>query len=38
MEFGDSYGRIRGKIVNSEEDRNSTGRPTESINMNPWGF
>ena len=37
MEFEDSYGRIAGKIVGPEGDRNSKGRPTESTNMDPWG-
>jgi hypothetical protein len=38
MELGDSYGRIGGRIVGSEGDRNSTGRPTESTNLYPWDF
>jgi hypothetical protein len=35
MQFGDSCGRTGGRIVNLEEDRNSTGRPTESTNLKP---
>ena len=34
MELGDSYGRI----VGPEEDKNSTGTPTESINLDHWGL
>jgi hypothetical protein len=37
MKLGDSYGRIRGRIVGPEGDRNSTGRPTESTNLDHWG-
>jgi hypothetical protein len=38
MELGDSYGkRIGGRIAGPEWDRNSTGRSTESINLDPWG-
>jgi hypothetical protein len=33
MEFGDFYGRIERRIVGPEGDRNSTGRPTESPNL-----
>ena len=29
--------RIGGRINSPEGDRNSTGRPTESTNLNPWG-
>jgi hypothetical protein len=36
MELGDSYGRIGGKIAGSKGDRNSTRRPTESTNLDPW--
>jgi hypothetical protein len=35
MELGDSYGRLEGRIVGPERDRNSIGRPTESMNLNP---
>jgi hypothetical protein len=38
MELGDSYGRIGGRIVGPEGDRNSTGRPTESTNLDTLGF
>jgi hypothetical protein len=27
-----------GRIMGIEGDRNSTGRPTESINLDPWGY
>jgi hypothetical protein len=37
MELGDSYKLIGGRIVGPEGDRNFTGRPTESTNLNPWG-
>ena len=37
MELGDSYGRIGGRIVGPEGDTNSTGIPTESTNLDPWG-
>jgi hypothetical protein len=30
MEFGDSYGRIEGRIAGPGEDRNSTGRQTDN--------
>jgi hypothetical protein len=36
-EFRDSYGRIGGRIAGPREDRNSTGRPPESTNLDPWG-
>jgi hypothetical protein len=36
IELGDSYGRIGGRIAIHEGDRNSTGRPTESTNLDPW--
>jgi hypothetical protein len=34
MELGDSYGIRGGWIAGHKGDRNSTGRSTESINMN----
>jgi hypothetical protein len=37
MELGDSYGRIGRRIAGPEGDRNSTGRQTESTNLDPWG-
>jgi hypothetical protein len=37
MELGDYYGRIGGRIEGLETDSNSTGRPTESTNLDPWG-
>jgi hypothetical protein len=36
-EFVDSYGRVVGIINSPEGDRNSTGRPTESICLDPLG-
>jgi hypothetical protein len=32
----DPYGRLWGRIADPEGDRNSTGRPRESTNMDPW--
>lgn len=37
MELGDSYGRIGGRIAVPEGDGNSTGKPIESTNLDPWG-
>jgi hypothetical protein len=37
MDLGDSYGRVRGRIEGPEGDRKSTGRSTESTNLDPWG-
>ena len=36
VEPGDSYGRTGGRIMGPEGDRNSTGRPTKSTNLDPW--
>jgi hypothetical protein len=36
MELGESCGRIRGRIERPKEDRGSTGRPKESINLDLW--
>jgi hypothetical protein len=36
VELGSSYGRIEGRIVGPEGNKNSTGRPTESTNLDPW--
>jgi len=38
MELGNSYGRAGRIIESSEGDRNSTGGPTKSTNLDPWGF
>jgi hypothetical protein len=38
MELEDSYGRIGGRIAAPEGNKNSTGRPMESTNLDPWGF
>jgi hypothetical protein len=35
MEFGDTYGRVGGRIEGPEEDGNPTGRTTESTNLDP---
>jgi hypothetical protein len=32
------YGRVGRMIEGPEEDRNPTGRPTLSSNLDPWGF
>jgi hypothetical protein len=37
VELGDFYGRIGGNISDPRGDRNSTGRPTESTNLDSWG-
>jgi hypothetical protein len=37
MELEDSYGRIGGRTAGLEGDRNSTGKPTESNNLDPCG-
>jgi hypothetical protein len=34
----DTYRRVGRWIIGPEGDRNSTGRPTESTNLNTWGF
>jgi hypothetical protein len=36
VELLESYGRVGGRIEGSEEDRDSTGRSTESTNLDPW--
>ena len=38
MQLRDFYGRFRERIDSPEGDRNSTGRPTESTNLDPWGL
>jgi hypothetical protein len=35
IELGNSYGRVGGRILDSEGDKNSTERPTESTNLDP---
>jgi hypothetical protein len=37
MKLGDSYRRIGRRISGPEGDRNFTGRPTETTNLDPWG-
>jgi hypothetical protein len=36
MKVRDSYGKVRGKTEDPEGDKNSTGRPTESTNLDSW--
>ena len=36
MELGDYWGRIGGRILGTKGDRNSTGRGTESPNLDHW--
>ena len=38
MEFGESYGKVGGRIKESKQNRDPTGKPTESTNLGPWGF
>ena len=38
MELGEFYRRVGRKIEGPEEDRDSTGRPTELTNLDPWGL
>ena len=38
MELWEFYGRAGGRIEGPEEDRDSTGRPTESTNLDLWGL
>jgi hypothetical protein len=38
MELGDFYGRDEGRIEGPEGNKNSTGRPTESTNLDLWGL
>ena len=38
MELRDSYGRIGGRIAGPKEDRHSTGRPTESTDLDSWSL
>ena len=33
-----SYEKVGGRIKDPEGNRNSTGRPTESTNLDPWGL
>lgn len=35
-EVGDSFGRIGGRFKGPEGDRNSTRRPIETTNLDPW--
>ena len=38
VELGESCGRVVGRIAGLKRDRNSTKRPTESTNLDSWGF
>jgi hypothetical protein len=37
IELEDSYRRLGGRIVGPEGVMNSTRRPTETTNLDPWG-
>lgn len=37
MELGDSKLGVGGRIEGPKRGRNSTRRPTESTNLDPWG-
>jgi hypothetical protein len=37
MELEDPCGKIGGRIAGPKGDMKSTGRPTESTNLDPWG-
>jgi hypothetical protein len=37
MELRGSLGRIGGRISGHKVDRDSTGRPTDSTNLDSWG-
>jgi hypothetical protein len=36
MKLGESHRKVGRKLEGPEEDRDSTGRPTESTNLKPW--
>jgi hypothetical protein len=36
MELRESYERVEGRTEGPKEDSDSTGRPTESINLDTW--
>jgi hypothetical protein len=36
MEIGESYRRVGRRTEGLEEERDPTGRPTESTNLDPW--
>lgn len=38
MEYRKSSGRVGGMIEGPKEGRHSTKRPTESTNLDTWGF
>lgn len=38
MELRESYRRVGRRIEEPEEDTDSTGRPTELHNLDPWGL
>ena len=38
MELREAYGRVKRRIEGPKEYRDSTGRPTESTNLDPWGL
>jgi hypothetical protein len=38
LKIEESYERVRRRIEGPEEDRDSTRRPTEPTNLDPWGL
>jgi hypothetical protein len=38
MELRESYGRTGRRIEEPQEDKDSTGRPTEATNLDLWGL
>jgi hypothetical protein len=38
MDLRESYGRVGRRTEGHEEDRESTEKPTESTNLDSWGF
>jgi hypothetical protein len=38
IELRKSYGRVRRRVEGLKDDRDSTGRSTESINLDCWGL
>ena len=38
MELRESYGRVGRRTEGPKGDRDSTGRPTVSTNLDPWGL
>ena len=38
MDLQESCRRVGGRIEGPQEDSDSTGRPTKSTNLDPWGL